>query len=217
MTLGRERIVRPVDGAGPDGARYEIFHDVLAEAVLAWRRSVSATASGASPRGRHRRLLLVAVAALVGLAAMAAVAVYALAQRSDARESAKDARTSAKSALARELVARAQSELRIDPLRSIGLAVEAANLEPTPAAEDALRTALIDSKVRKILPAGRRHAVNAAAYSPDGSLVVTASEDGTARVFRVRDGDQIARATSRAERDGRNVQRRWSPDRDGEP
>ena len=90
----------------------------------------------------------------------------------------EDARTSAKSAFARELVARAQSELRIDPLRSIGLAVEAANLEPTPAAEDALRTALIDSKVRKILPAGRRMRVNAAAYSPDGSLVVTASGTG---------------------------------------
>ena len=37
-TLGRERIVRTVDGAGADGARYEIFHDVLAEPVLAWRR-----------------------------------------------------------------------------------------------------------------------------------------------------------------------------------
>ena len=34
--LGRERIVRAVDGAG-GGERYEIFHDVLADGVLAWR------------------------------------------------------------------------------------------------------------------------------------------------------------------------------------
>jgi WD40 repeat protein len=183
--LNRERIVRPVDGAGSDGARYEIFHDVLAEAVLAWRRERELDRERRVAARRHRRLLLVAVAALVGLAAMAAVAVYALAQRSDAR-------TSAKSAQARELVARAQSELPIDPLRSIGLALQAGKLEPTPAAEDALRTALIESKVRRILHAGRRMRVNAAAYSPDGSRVVTASEDGTARVFRVRDGAQIA-------------------------
>ena len=185
MMLDRERIVRPVDGAGSDGARYEIFHDVLAEAVLAWRRERELDRERRVAARRHRRLLLVAVAAFVGLAAMAAVAVYALAQRSDARQSAKSAR-------ARELVALAQSELPIDPLRSINTALQAAKLEPTPAAEDALRTALIDSKVRRILPAGRRMRVNAAAYSPDGSRVVTASEDGTARVFRVRDGAQIA-------------------------
>ncbi len=184
MMLDRERIVRPVDGAGSDGARYEIFHDVLAEAVLGWRRERERDRERRVAARRHRRLLVVAVAALVGLAAMAAVAVYALAQRSDAR-------TSAKSAQARELVGQAQLELTTDPLRSIGTALRAAKLEPTPAAENALRTALIESRVRKILPAGDG-LVNAAAYSRDGSRVVTASEDGTARVFRVRDGAQIA-------------------------
>jgi WD40 repeat protein len=182
--LGRERIVRPVDGAGSDGARYEIFHDVLAEAVLAWRRERELDRERRVAARRHRRLLLVAVAALVGLAAMAAVAVYALAQRSDARASAQSAR-------ARELSARAESELPIDPLRSIGLALRAAKLEPTPAAEEVLRSALIESRVRRIFHAGRG-SVNAAAYSPDGSRIVTASDDGTARVFRVRDGKQIA-------------------------
>jgi WD40 repeat protein len=184
LMLGRERIVRPVDGAGTDGVRYEIFHDVLAEAVLAWRRERERDRELRAAAQRHRRLLLVAVGALVGLAAMAAVAVYALAQRGEAR-------TSARSARARELSALAQSELPIDPLRSIGLALRAAQLEPTPAAEDVLRTALIESRVRKILRAGRGP-VNAAAYSPDGSRIVTASDGGFARVFRVRDGTLIA-------------------------
>jgi WD40 repeat protein len=189
--LGRERIVRPVDGAGSEGARYEIFHDVLADAVIAWRRERELDRERRKAARRHRRLLLVAIGALVGLAAMAAVAVYALAQRSDARASANAARASARAASARELSALAQSELPVDPLRGVGLALRAAKLEPTPAAEDVLRTALMELRVRRILRAGRGP-VNSAAYSPDGSRVVTASDDGTARVFRVRDGARIA-------------------------
>ena len=98
-TLGRERIVRPVDGANGDGGRYEIFHDVLGGAVLAWRRERELERARRTAERRNRRLLLVAGGALVALAAMTAVAIYALAQRSDAR-------TSAKSAQARELVQR---------------------------------------------------------------------------------------------------------------
>ena len=183
MMLGRERIVGPWTGTD-GGARYEISTTSSQKRCSAWRRERERDRERRVAARRHRRLLVVAVAALVGLAAMAAVAVYALAQRSDAR-------TSAKSAQARELVGQAQLELTTDPLRSIGTALRAAKLEPTPAAENALRTTLIESRVRKILPAGDG-LVNAAAYSPDGSRVVTASQDGTARVFRVRDGAQIA-------------------------
>ena len=50
--LGRERIVRAVDGAG-GGERYEIFHDVLADGVLAWRarRVHRARSRGSAPSG----------------------------------------------------------------------------------------------------------------------------------------------------------------------
>ena len=183
-TLGRERIVRTVDGAGANGARYEIFHDVLAEAVLAWRRERELDRERRAAQRRHRRLLVLTAGALVALAAMAAVAVYALAQRSDARKSARSAR-------ARELTALAQSLLPVDPLRSVGLARRAAELEPNPTAEDVLRTSLLESRVRKVLRAGRGP-VNAAAYSPDGSRLVTASDDGYARVFGTNNGKLLA-------------------------
>ena len=49
-TLGRERIVRPVDGADGDGARYEIFHDVLGDAVLGVAPRAGARAG--APHGR---------------------------------------------------------------------------------------------------------------------------------------------------------------------
>ncbi len=190
-TLGRERIVRTVDGAGTNGARYEIFHDVLGEAVLAWRREQELERERREAERRHRRLAAVTIAALLALAAMTAVAVYAFSQRSDARASARSARASERATRARELGALAQSDLATDPRQSVGLALQAAKLDPTPAAEDTLRTAILESRVRKILRAGRGP-VNAAAYSPDGSKVVTASADGTARVFRVRDGSILA-------------------------
>ena len=186
-TLGRERIVRTVDGAGTDGTRYEIFHDVLGQPVLAWRREQELERERRAAERRHRRLAMVTGVALLALAAMTAVAIYAFAQRSDARASARSARASERGTRARELGALAQSDLTTDPLRSVREALQAAKLDPTTAAEDTLRTALIDSRVRKILRAGRGP-VNAAAYSPDGSKVVTASEEGTARVFRVSDG-----------------------------
>src|SRR5207247_543638 len=36
-TLGHERILRAIDGTAAGAARYEIYHDVLVDAVLGWR------------------------------------------------------------------------------------------------------------------------------------------------------------------------------------
>ena len=189
--LGRERIVRTVDGAGGDGAQYEIFHDVLGEAVLAWRREQELERERRAAERRHRRLAVVAVGALLALAAMTAVAIYAFSQRSEARKSEGRAHAEERKALARELIARIGATLPVDPLESIGLAARAARLEPTIASETALRDALVASRVREILPAGTG-VVNAAAYSPDASLVVAADQDGTARLFSTATGKTVA-------------------------
>jgi WD40 repeat protein len=121
-TLGRERIIRPVTGGGAEEARYEIFHDVLAEAVLAWRTRHDADAAlireRAAARKRLRRLSWLAAAALIALAAMTALAVYAFTQRGEAREQAalassqqQEAEEQAALAVANELEAeKAQAE-----------------------------------------------------------------------------------------------------------
>ena len=191
-SLVRERIVRPLPaGDQPGRGRYEIYHDVLAERVLAWRARFESErvleAERRDAERRHRRLLVLALATLVALAAMAAVAIFALAQRSDARSSARAARSAARAAHARELSASATSVLPSDPLRSVDLAAQAARLDPTRAAEDVLRSALLALHVRQVLRAGQG-LVLAAAYSPDGTRVVTADADGTARIFRVGGG-----------------------------
>ncbi len=87
--LARARILRPVHGPGGEPA-YEIFHDVLADAVLAWRVEFEARAAvareRAAARRRHRRLLIIVGIALLALAAMGATTIYALSQRDQAQK-----------------------------------------------------------------------------------------------------------------------------------
>ena len=87
--LARARILRPVHGPGGEPA-YEIFHDVLADAVLAWRVEFEARAAVArereAARRRHRRLLIFVGIALLALAAMGATTIYALSQRDQAQK-----------------------------------------------------------------------------------------------------------------------------------
>jgi WD40 repeat protein len=87
-TLAGRRIVRSVD----EGQRYEIFHDVLAQPVLAWRAAHEAEreidAERARARRRQRRLLAVIALGIVLLTAMTGVTAYALTQRSEAQEQA---------------------------------------------------------------------------------------------------------------------------------
>ena len=67
-TLEKARILRRVPGRSGGPPRYEIFHDVLAPAVLAWRDAarVRARAGGraGAARRRHRRLAIVVILAL---------------------------------------------------------------------------------------------------------------------------------------------------------
>jgi WD40 repeat protein len=90
--LTAERIVRASSENGPSTTRYEIYHDVLADAVLAWRSRFESDRILAEERIHHRRrqrrLLAIFAAALTAFAVMSAVAVYALAQRSNARHQA---------------------------------------------------------------------------------------------------------------------------------
>jgi hypothetical protein len=109
------RPVRPPPGEkGPE--RFEIFHDVLAPAVLAWRtrqtaaRRIEEQRRAARAVTRRRLLRIVGIVAAVGFAAVAVLAIIANAQRNEAqqqesraRELATEARSDA--VLLRELAA----------------------------------------------------------------------------------------------------------------
>ncbi len=183
-SLAAERILRPVPGAHGSGLpRYEIYHDILAEAVLAWRtrheseRQLDRVRKDAARR--HRRLLIVAGGALLLAGAMAIVTVFAFTQRSEAQ-------TQTLKAQSRALDASALSQLQTDPELSLALAVEAAKRNRGGGAEDVLRRALTASRVRAVFHADAVFRaggpVVAARFSPDGSRVLVAA-GSTARVY----------------------------------
>jgi WD40 repeat protein len=150
--LDGARILRRVPGRAGGPPRYEIFHDVLAPAVLAWRSRHEAERAlereRAAARLRHRRIAAVALVALVALAGTTALAVWALSQRADAREQALAADAGARSAKAREIEANAIVQLGLDPELGLVLAKHAAGLAPATSTEDVLRRTLIASRVR---------------------------------------------------------------------
>ena len=89
-SLARERILRPTGENGHAGDRYEIYHDVLAGAVLAWRaRHEAETALArerAEARRRQKRLAIVAGVSLLAFTLMAALAeIYARVSSQGAR------------------------------------------------------------------------------------------------------------------------------------
>lgn len=171
--LGRERILRPLDDADGAGRRYEIFHDVLAQAIVDWGHRRDVLAERIAARRRQRRLLAVTAAALVLLGVMTAVTAYALAQRGDARDQTRHARAAA-------LAAGALAELPRDPELSLLLAREAADRDGTREIEEVMRTALQASRARAVM-AGHVRGVRAAGFS--GGRVVTVDGAGTLRTF----------------------------------
>jgi WD40 repeat protein len=165
-TLARERILRSVGGAGEErDERYELFHDVLADGVLAWRADRRLERERTAAARRHRRLLAVALGSLAALVIVSAIAVFALVERDRERTRSRDA-------AAREYEASALLGLQSGADDSLALALRAARLEPDSRAEAVLREALIDSRLRRGLPSAGP--VQALQFSATGRRLLVA-------------------------------------------
>ncbi|MGH3991669.1 MAG: hypothetical protein ACRDSN_04295, partial [Pseudonocardiaceae bacterium] len=90
-------------------------------------------------------------------------------------------------ATSRGIAAAASSQLAQDPELSLLLGVEAAKAGHTIQASEALRAALVQSRVRHVLR-GHTKSVTPIAYSRDGRRVITASHDKTVRIWNARTG-----------------------------
>ena len=95
----------------------------------------------------------------------------------------RQAQASGQLATSRELAAASINNLDVDPERSILLALEAVNTSYTIEAEDALHRAVQASRVQLVVSAHEPGAPMMAAFSPDGKQFVTASADGTVKVW----------------------------------
>lgn len=173
--LAAERIVRASSENGV-GTRYEIYHDVLADAVAAWGNRYRGERSVHDAERRRRRAFGVATAALVGLVLVAAIAVFALVERGHSRSQTRRAQ-------ARELAAAAINGLDTNPRTGIQVAVRAAQLEPGAGEEDALRAALLADTQLAVFRAGGP--VRLAQFDYSGRHIATGSKDGAVRVYRV--------------------------------
>lgn len=182
--LADARVLCPVASLPdqPDISRYEIFHDVLARAVLDWRaRFVEAQKNTetekriAQERQRAARFAWTLGGVILILIAMLILAIYAWSQQ--------------KIAFSRELASNALNQSSIDPELSLLLSIEAVKNWQTFEAQDALRF-LLQLPNREILR-GHVGGVNSTSYSPDGKFIVTAGSDKTARVWQLGTGQQV--------------------------
>jgi WD40 repeat protein len=158
-----------------------------------------------SRRGAVRRQRIAIVAVLLALAVAVALGAFALIQRSDAiaRE---------KIALSRELAARSELQLELDPAQSVLLAARAAEAARTVEAAQALRRSLSVPAVGVVL---EREAspLEAVAFSPNGKLVVTAAGDGKTRALEAATGASVAVLDNRSIKQVDSAQ--FSPDGNG--
>jgi WD40 repeat protein len=131
-------------------------------------------------RAATRRQRILVGAALVAVAVSLSLALLALFQRNEARREARIA-------LSRQLAAEAIAARDDDPEQSLALATSAATTAETDEARDALRRSLRASFSEAVVPVGAEQTrLWDAAFSRDGSRLVTASEDGGVRIWDVR-------------------------------
>jgi len=117
-----------------------------------------------------------------------AAQVRAEAERRRAEAEQARAEQQAHIAQSRELATDAMNIQAISPELGLLLAIEAMKRDDSAQAEDALRQAL--ASPWRVTLRGHTDFATSAAYSPDGASIVTASGDGTARVWDAKSGQQ---------------------------
>jgi hypothetical protein len=184
LAAGEMRILRPVAAS-----TYEIYHDVLAAAILDWRaRFIAARRQEALERkARRRRRIAAAVTVPLLAAAIAVPLVLWRVQSNRANDAERRALLDTASA------ARYFRAVMIGHRNYVNHAAFSPNgrLVATASADGTARVwRAVDGTQVVTLKAGRP--LRDASFSPDGSLLATAGEDGYVRVWNWREKRQIS-------------------------
>ena len=196
LAAGPERVLRPVPPPTrePGPTQYEIFHDVMAPAILDWRRRYVAARERVEAerelvlakhaaeerdrrsRARLRRSRTVAAVLALLLVTSIGAGVFAFRSRSEANE--------------RAALALYGQQLRLRPLPGTGHGPVGVDGHGNDDDALAVRSALEADHVEHVLRTGAQTLT--AEYSADGRRIVTAETDGTARVFDLGSGRLLA-------------------------
>jgi WD40 repeat protein len=205
--LCKARILRPTELVEErDQEAYEVFHDVLAPAILDWRsryitaREREEAVERERAQAEQERAAIKRRAQTRLLWASGVLTLIALAGWGFSFVQGRRARANAEAAQALLAVS------RDEPMAALDLALEAADetgtllLPPTRAAADALRQSL------RILPNRAQtlaveDLVSTVAFSDDGRLVASGGEDGRVTLWDLRDGELRRRETPALEHD----------------
>jgi hypothetical protein len=203
LAAGRERVLRtvPPPAGSAEAPRYEIFHDVMAEAVLDWRRRyvgerqrmareqalVLAREQAQNEqrktrkRLRRSRILSAALALLLLTTIAGGISTWSSSQK--AASSRNDAQQQA-------MMAQFKEKLQSDPAGSLQSALQAWRTQQTSEAELAVRTAL-DADTQRLMLKADPGNLSSSQFSPDGLTLLTGGDDGTAKLFNATTGQLI--------------------------
>lgn len=173
------RILRTVSTSGAEiDVRYELFHDLLAEPILDWRRTYEEERARRAALRKFARVGSVLVALV---AVFAALGIWALVQRGEARSASRSATSLALASDARQELGR-----HVDV--SVLLGFQAYRASPSPQAASTMVAALEKARrsgaeaILRAYPAG---GVRAIAFSPDGVTLATANSANAIQLWDV--------------------------------
>ena len=184
------RILRHVEtlGAGEDG--FELFHDVLGEPIVEWRKQYEqqreVEAEAARQRVVRRRLVSIGAVLIALVAVFAGLTIWALRKSSDARRASASATSLA-------LATAADNQLTSHFDVSLLLALEAYRARSTAQAASSMISALEAARrsAAQAILRTDQGALTGVAVSPDGHTLASVGSDGTVVLLDARTRTRI--------------------------